>query len=179
LLARLAVFQGSRTLEALEAVCNHDGARGLDVLAGVETLVSHNLLRQEQSHDGEPHFWLLETIHEYAWEKLAERGETSTLRDLHLRYYTQWAELAEAGLKGAEQQAWLARLEEEHDNLRAALGWGRERAADPAAATLGLRLAGRWRSFGICGATGARDESGWPGCWRWGALRLCRLVSAP
>jgi predicted ATPase len=142
LLTRLAVFQGSRTLEALEAVCNHDGVLGVALLAGVETLVSHNLLRQEEGRDGEPRFWLLETIHEYAREKLAGRGEAVALRDAHLAYYTQWVEEAEAGLQGAAQQAWLARLEEEHDNLRAALGWARERAVvDPAAATQGLRLA--------------------------------------
>jgi predicted ATPase/Tfp pilus assembly protein PilF len=142
LLARLAVFLGSRTLEALEAVCNHDGALGVDVLTGVEVLVSHNLLRQEEGSEGEPRFWLLETIHEFAREKLATRGETIALRDAHLAYYTQWAEAAEAGLKGAEQQVWLAWLEEEHDNLRAGLGWARERAmGNSVAATQGLRLA--------------------------------------
>ena len=77
----MAVFQGGRTLEALEAVCNYDGNLQIDVLEGVESLVSKSLLQQREGRDGEPRFWMLETIHEYAREKLEESGEAAELAE--------------------------------------------------------------------------------------------------
>src|SRR5437764_6946208 len=69
LFRRMAVFQGGRTLEALEAVCNYDGAMKVDVLDGVGSLVSKSLLQQREGTGGQPRLWMLETIHEYAREK--------------------------------------------------------------------------------------------------------------
>src|SRR5688500_9726422 len=94
LFRRLAIFQGGRTLEAIEAVCNADGDLQLDVLDGVESLVSNNLLKQEEGLGGEPRFVMLETIHEYAREKLEESGQSSELRLKHANYFLALAENA-------------------------------------------------------------------------------------
>jgi predicted ATPase len=168
LFRRMAVFQGGRTLEALEAVCNYDGTLKIEMLEGVEGLVASSLLQQREGSYGEPRFWMLETIHEYAREKLVESGEASVLRREHALYVTCLAEEAEPNLLGSSAQTqWLNRLEDEHENVRAALLWASERArglADGGAATegeavgdgeagsveagkLGLRLAGALGAF--------------------------------
>src|SRR5215207_1559152 len=142
LFARLSVFAGGRTLEAIEAICDAEGDLPVDVLDGVESLVDESLLRQEEGPGGEPRFVMLETIHQYAKEKLQESGESENLRKLHARYFLALAEEAEPRLRGPEDVEWLERLEAEHDNLRAALSWALERGE----AELALRLAGAlWR----------------------------------
>jgi predicted ATPase len=123
LFARMAVFRGGRTLEALEAVCNHDGNLQLDVLDVVQALLNNSLLQQREGSDGEPRFWMLETIHEYAREKLEESGEAAALEMAHALYFMRVAEAAEPYLRGAQVGVWLNRLEDEHDNLRTALRW--------------------------------------------------------
>jgi tetratricopeptide (TPR) repeat protein len=136
LFARLAVFSGGRTLEAIETICDPEGE--LDTLDGLESLLEKSLLRQEEGPGGEPRFVMLETIHEYAREKLGESGEAEEVRRRHAEHFLALAEEAEPELKGARQLEWLDRLEEEHDNLRAALGWCFERGETE----VGLRIAG-------------------------------------
>ncbi|MGI9179834.1 MAG: ATP-binding protein [Longimicrobiaceae bacterium] len=119
LFRRLAAFAGGRTLEAIESVCNADG--GLDVLDGVSSLVEKSLLRQEEDAEDEPRFVMLETLHEYASEKLQESAEAEEIRSRHAAFFLALAEEAEPQLTGPEQGRWLARLEVEHENLRAAL----------------------------------------------------------
>ena len=152
LFARLAVFAGGRTLEAIEAVCNAAG--DLDIFAGVESLLDKNLLRREdEAETGEPRFVLLETLHEYAREQLVARGELESLRERHALYFLALAEQAEQVLRGtarasgAEMAHWLDRLEAEHDNLRAALRWTREegRAEEGLRLTAALFLFWSWR----------------------------------
>ena len=128
LFRRMAPFTGGRSLDALEAVCNCDGRLGIDVFEGAEALLSKNLLRQAVGRAGEPRFWMLETIHEYAREKLAESGEAAVLAREHARYFLRLAEEAEPHLTGKEQQAWLDRLEDEYENIRAVLVWAGEQA---------------------------------------------------
>ncbi len=145
---RLAVFQGGRTLDALDAVCNADRDLGVDVLAGTEALVSHSLLQQREGPGGDARFWLLETIHEYAREQLAASGEEPALRDYHLAYFLTLAEAAEKQLEGPQQTVWLEALAAEHDNLRAALAW----ALPGPQPDLGLRLAAAiWPFWGLHG----------------------------
>ncbi len=123
LFRRLAVFQGGRTLEALEAVCNGAGDLGVEVVVGVEALVSQSLLQVREGLGGEARFWLLETIHEYAREQLTVSGEEPAVRDYHLTYFRGRAEAAAGQLYGPNQITWLETLAAEHDNLRAALAW--------------------------------------------------------
>ncbi len=137
LFTRMAVFQGGRTLEALEAVCNADSVLQVDVMDGVGSLMENSLLRQGEGRDGEPRFVILETIHEYAREKMEESGEAGELRRQHAAYFLTVA-LALAEKSGgtlAERVAMLDQLEDEHDNMRAALDWAVENDIG-----LGLRL---------------------------------------
>jgi tetratricopeptide (TPR) repeat protein len=143
LFARLSVFAGGRTLEAIEAICDAEGDLPVDVLDGVESLVDKSLLRQEEAVGGEPRFVMLETIHEYAHEKLRESGEAEEIKRLHAGFFFAIAEQAEPELKGTRQQEWMARLEAEHDNLRAALRW----SLGGGDAEFGLRLAGTLSYF--------------------------------
>jgi DNA-binding CsgD family transcriptional regulator/tetratricopeptide (TPR) repeat protein len=117
LFRRLSVFAGGCTLEAAETVAGDD----LFVLDLVASLVDHSLVRQETQPDGEPRFRMLETIREYAAEQLAASGEREAVQRRFGDWFAELVERAEAGLGGPEQGTWLARLELEHDNVRAAL----------------------------------------------------------
>ena len=120
LFGRLSVFSGGRTLEAIEEVCDPDG--DIDALEGVESLLEKSLIRQEEP-DGEPRFAMLETVQEYASEKLEESGEAGKIKGAHAEFYLALAERANAELRGPDQLEWLQRLDTEHDNMRAALRW--------------------------------------------------------
>ena len=91
---------------------------------------------------GEPRFGMLETIREYAWERLAERGETDALQQAHARFFTELAEASKPHMYSARETDWVKRLEADHDNLRAALLWSIEDNIE-----LGLRLAGSLGRF--------------------------------
>ncbi|HEY0069990.1 MAG TPA: tetratricopeptide repeat protein [Chloroflexia bacterium] len=129
LFARLGVFVGGSTIAAAEAVCNARGDLPIDPLEGVESLLDKSLVRQsgqedeDVSIDWEPRFEMLETIREYAKERLEGSGEEEQIRYWHAEYYLALAETAESELRGPQQGEWLERLEQEHDNLRAALQW--------------------------------------------------------
>jgi len=136
LFGRLSVFSGGRTLEAIEEICDPEGE--LDALEGVESLLEKSLLRREEGPNGESRFVMLETVHEYAREKLEESGEAEEIKRAHAEFFLALAEEAELELKGQDQLEWLERIEAEHDNFRAALSWSLERGD----AELGLRLGG-------------------------------------
>jgi predicted ATPase/class 3 adenylate cyclase len=143
LFARLAVFSGGSTLEAVEAVCDAEGDLPLDALEGVSSLLDKSLLRQEVGRGGEPRFVMLETIREYARERLEESGDVEAIKRAHAKYFLTLAERAEPELWGPEDAAWLDRLEQEHGNMRAALSWALEHEE----AELALRLGGALRWF--------------------------------
>ncbi len=142
LFARLAVFSGGSTLEAIEAVCDLGEDFPVDVLDGLSSLLDKSLLRQHEELEGEPRFVMLETIHEYAREKLQENAEAEDIKRAHAAFFLALAEEAEPEFLGPQQGLWVRRLEVEHDNLRGALSWllaSRE-------GELGLRLGGAlWR----------------------------------
>jgi predicted ATPase/class 3 adenylate cyclase len=121
LLARLAVFAGGWVLESAEAVCGPD----LDVLDGLSTIVDASLVRRRTT-DGEDRFRMLETIREFAGERLAVSGEEPALRRRHALHMRDLAEVAQPDLDRGDEAAWVSRLEQEHDNLRAALDWAEQ-----------------------------------------------------
>jgi predicted ATPase/class 3 adenylate cyclase len=169
LFRRLAVFVGGCTLATASAVAGGGGSAPAEspgdeeILDLVGSLVDNSLLRQETRGDGEPRFVMLETIREFALERLAESEELDTARQRHALHYLALAETGEPELQGAAQGIWLARLEAEHDNLRAALGWCREcREAEVA-----LRLAGALSRF-----WNLRGYVGEGRAWLEGALAL-------
>jgi Tetratricopeptide repeat/Anaphase-promoting complex subunit 5 len=137
LLRRLSVFAGGWSYEAAQAVCgNRFGEEVLDTLA---RLADKSLVVvEERMEEPEGRYHLLETIRQYARDKLYEASEAEQARDCHLDYFVHFAEAAEPKLRGAEQMEWLERLETEHDNMRTALAWSLESDKRDAA----LRLAG-------------------------------------
>jgi len=158
--ARLGVFTGGWSLEATEAMARAGAAEQgsmpaaasfLDIL---EQLVDKSLVIRLRMVGGQMRFAMLETLREYALERLVEHGELEWLRDWHAYYYLGVAEAAEAGLKGENQLVWLARLVAERDNLRAALGWSLQRArarmmlsSELPAVEVCLRLVAALRSY--------------------------------
>ena len=147
LLRRLAVFVGGWTLEAAEAVCGRDGIPEEEILDHLAGLVDKSLVILEWRGDA-GRYGMLETVRQYATERSVESGETDCLRQRHANFFLGLAEQAEPKLFGPEQDAWFARLEAEHSNLRAALEWldALEKALQ------GLRLAGAlWRFWEVRG----------------------------
>jgi predicted ATPase/class 3 adenylate cyclase len=123
LFARLGVFAGGGPLATAEAVCGITaGEEPLDVFGGLERLAEQSLIRIEDDRHGDTRFVMLETIREYALQKLAERGEVAALRDRHADAFLALVRAAAADGPGADDRGtWLDRLDDEHDNLRAAL----------------------------------------------------------
>jgi predicted ATPase/DNA-binding SARP family transcriptional activator len=141
LFARLAVFAGGWSLEAAEAVCGEDG---LDVLETLASLVDESLVRPLRRPTGEARFTMLETIREYAGELLEASGEAETLRRRHCEYILGRAEDGAAAWHAGEdpQESLFAVLDEEHDNLQAALRWAA--TANEIELEVRLAVAARW-----------------------------------
>jgi predicted ATPase/DNA-binding SARP family transcriptional activator len=147
LLRRLAVFAGGFTLEAVESVCSGNHQETGDVLDQLDGLVHKSLVAREEK-DGESRYRMLETIRQYAREKLNQSGEESTLLDRHASYFAVLGEQARGELVGPEQLAWLRRLQADLDNIRAALRWSQQSGQTE----LGLRLvAPIWRFWMVSG----------------------------
>jgi predicted ATPase/DNA-binding SARP family transcriptional activator len=136
LLHRLSVFAGGWTLAAAEAVCGGEGIEEWELLDLLTSLSDKSLALYEE-REGQGRYNLLETVRQYAGERLEASGEVERVQERHLAYFLALAEQSEPHLRGPEQGMWLARLEGEHDNLRGALGWcqGQEEQAEA-----GLRL---------------------------------------
>jgi DNA-binding CsgD family transcriptional regulator/tetratricopeptide (TPR) repeat protein len=132
---RLGVFVGQWTLEAAEAI-NDDAA--IEPFELLSSLVDKSLIRPIEESAGELRFMLLETIREYALDRLDTEGEREATQRKHTQYYIQLAEQAERYLQGVDQYRWLQRLDRESANLWTALHWTVERKET----VLGLRLAG-------------------------------------
>ena len=162
LFCQLSVFAGGWTLEAAEAVCPD-----LDVLELLAQLVKKSLVVAEERGDtAETRFRLLETIRQYARDKLLETGRGRAVRDRHLDYYLKFAEAGEFNIYGPQRLEWVDRCEMEHDNFRAALQWGLDHNVE-AALRLGGALAVFWGTRGFIWKAAA-------GCkLRWTGRRLC------
>ncbi|MCE7985949.1 MAG: hypothetical protein DYG89_32630 [Caldilinea sp. CFX5] len=160
LLRRLAVFAGGFPLTAVEQVCGPFATSLLDLMTN---LVDKSLV--VISHVGEEtHYRLLETIREYAHEKLLSAGEDVRLRSNHLDFFTQLAETAYAQRLSSQQEHWLTQLERVHDNLRLALGWAIQQGLRAEA----LRLTGALSEFW--------DVRGY---WREGRQSLAEALALP
>lgn len=138
-LRRLSVFAGGFTFEAASRVCARND---IQVPTIMMQLVTKSLIVQDHASTLEQRYYLLETIRQYAHERLVEVGEGARIRTLHLEYYLDLLEQAEIDLTGPAQIEWHARLNEERDNIRAALKW-----ADQTNVEAGLYLSGRLRIF--------------------------------
>jgi len=139
-LSRLAVFSGGWTFEAAESVLGE-----IEAMDGLSGLVNKSLVHVEEQ-DGESRYRYLETIRQYATEKLLESGEAVDARARHLAYFLDVSRRAEENFRTLHRLQWMNQLEAEHDNIRAALGWALER--DPAAALqMVCSLSAFWMSY--------------------------------
>lgn len=156
LFQRLAIFAGGFTLAAAEAV---GGAAETDTLDLLGRLIDKSLVSVERdpatqntpSAQGERRYRLLEILRQYGLEKLAASGQMEETRRRHRDYYLHLTQAAELELEGPAQLHWLNRMEQEHDNIRAALRWSIEQARDDAAARMGSGMWRFWLSRGYLG----------------------------
>jgi predicted ATPase/DNA-binding XRE family transcriptional regulator len=141
LLRRLAVFAGGWTLEAAEGVCAGEGIAQDEIFDLLAHLVDKSLVAPGwQGATGR--YGMLETMRQYGWERLAERGEAEQFRRSHARFFLVYAQQVEARSRVKARHAWLQRLQDEHNNLRAALAW----MAESGESAAGLQLSGAlWR----------------------------------
>jgi predicted ATPase/class 3 adenylate cyclase/DNA-binding XRE family transcriptional regulator len=152
LFRRLAVFVDGCIEEAAAEVCFAVGELADDVLETLFSLVDKSLLRQvewEEGEESEPRFWMLQVLREFGLERLSDAQELDTTRTAHALYFLAKAEEAEPYLQGDESSRWFTKLEQEHENLRAALNWLLEQARfrvdgeeDRRWAELAMRLSG-------------------------------------
>jgi predicted ATPase/class 3 adenylate cyclase len=141
--ARLSIFAGGFSLEGAEAVIADDSTEAFDVVDILGGLVAKSMVLLDE-HAVVP-YQLLETIREYATDRLGELDRPEPLRDRHAQYYVQLAEQAAPHIVGTDDSTWARHLEAEHDNLHAALTWARDN--NPARLTrLANALAQFWRS---------------------------------
>jgi predicted ATPase len=148
LFRRLSVFTGGFTLEAVEAVCSQ-GMKRNEILDLLGRLVDKSLVIVEQDPKiNDTWYRLLETIRQYALEKLLETGEGSQIRDQHLDFYLNLAEKSEPNIFGSETATWFKQLDKELDNIRAAIEW----STNSGKADSALRIAGSlvyfWFAYG-------------------------------
>lgn len=139
---RLAVFTGGFTLDAAEAVAHAEEDFSLDLLDLAASLTDQSLLSQRELPNGEPRFRMLTVVREYALEALEASGEAEQMKRRHAHFFVSLAEAAEPKLLAANGPRWLQIIEEEHDNLRAAIEWSLDH--DPETA---LRIVGALRNF--------------------------------
>jgi predicted ATPase/DNA-binding CsgD family transcriptional regulator len=125
-LQSFSVFAGGATLEAIESVCMGDDDKNAGVLDVLSQLVDKNLITADRLEREETRYFLMETVREYARERLHESGGQANIHRGHAEFFLQLTREAESNLKGSEQGIWLRRLQLEQDNFRSALAWSLE-----------------------------------------------------
>jgi predicted ATPase/class 3 adenylate cyclase len=123
LFARLSVFRGGASLDAVEAVGNPGGDLDVDTLDALTSLIDNSLVRRIELPDGEPRYAMLETIREYAGELLVAHEDSASTARCHAEYIMALALAGESRLTSVDQRRWLNRFEREHDNIQTALQW--------------------------------------------------------
>lgn len=150
LLRCLSVFVDGWTYEAAEAVCVGDGIEAFEVLDLLTHLADKSLVMVDEAEAANARYRLLETIRQYARDRLLDSGQMSAMRERHLKYFLQFADDAYANFFRAHQAEWSHRVRTEEDNVRAALEWGLDHQPEEA-----LRLAGNlswyWSRSGYAG----------------------------
>jgi predicted ATPase/class 3 adenylate cyclase len=143
-LDRLGAFFGGFDLAAAEAVCGGEPLASEDVLDLLGSLVEKSLVMLEERDDG-ARYLMLETIREYAREKLAQRGDAAATAERHCLHYFAMAKSAREGLKGPQQADWLWKVEVEHDNIRNAIALSLAGGVDPfIAVKFAVAMQGFW-----------------------------------
>jgi predicted ATPase/class 3 adenylate cyclase len=142
LFRQLAVFVDGCRLDAIEIVCNFESG-DVTAIDALQSLVDKSLVRNRPDLDGESRFWMLETIREYATERLRKSGEADVMARRHAGHFLELAEQAEPDLWAQQTDVWLSRLDPEEANFRAALGW----AIALGEAEVAVRLAGSLYPF--------------------------------
>jgi predicted ATPase/class 3 adenylate cyclase len=155
LFARLGVFVGGCRLEAAEAVCDRDTSFGPELLHGLDSLVEKSLLRQRADSDGEPRFWMLETIREFAVGLLESSGELEDACARHAAWTADEIDRLDAESRTGDHPAFLARVDDDYANVREAVAWARKRPDGELLLRLATALCGFWASRGY-GAEGRR-----------------------
>ena len=145
---QLSVFAGGWTLDSAQALCEGN------TLGLTSALVKKSLIRVEQEAEYATRYQFHEIVHQYACEKLAKSGAEENIRTRHLKYFLELSEQAEPALRGPAQIEWMARLNDERDNIRAALAW-----ADKTDVEAGLYMSSRFGRF--LENLNLREESSW------------------
>lgn len=140
LLRRLSIFAGGWTLSMAEAVCADEQLPQVEILDILTRLVDKSLVNSDTRRD-EARFNMLETIRQYARNKLIQSGESGQLRDRHLKTFSDFSNTVAPQLWQTDQVQWMDRLEEEHDNIRAALEWSLCEGCGKEHVVLGVHLA--------------------------------------
>jgi predicted ATPase/class 3 adenylate cyclase len=148
LFAQLGVFVGGCRLEAAEAVCDHDGSFGSELLDGLDSLVQKSLLRQRADSDGEPRFWMLETIREFAVELLDASGEVGDACARHAAWTAEAVERLDVESRTGDHPAFLAWVDDEYANVREAIAWARKTRDAESLLRLATALWGFWSMRG-------------------------------
>lgn len=146
LFTRLGAFAGGYTLSSVEAVCNARGDLALPALDGLTSLLNKSLLKREASEEaeGEPRYSMLETVREYAVERLEQSGEADKVKGWFVEYYLALGQAARPQLISAGQNTWLVRLEKEQNNIRAALRWAIDSGKIEIAARIAVAMLAYW-----------------------------------
>lgn len=150
---RLAVFVGGASLEAASKVCADTNEAGEQVLELLAALVDKSMAQRRGQNESDTRYWLLQTLSEYGLERLREAGELESTRAAHAAFYLSWVERIVPLLSGAEQIRWLDQLDQEYENVRAALEWlsaGTEEESEriEQALRLCVALLGYWETRG-------------------------------
>ncbi len=167
LLRRLSVFTGGCTLAAAEFVCPENGLKSEDILNLIARLVDKSLLNYGDEN-GSARYEMLETIRQYAREKLVQTEEIEILRRKHLAYYAELTSEASPQFWRSNQREWMDRLEDEHDNLRAALEWSLCEDCGKDLLPMGMRIATSISYFWLV-------RGHWSEAWDW----MKQLLEAP
>ncbi len=144
MLQRLSIFAGGASLDAAEAICIGGEIKSEEVLDAISHLVDKSLVMANRLERGETRYRLLETIREYALEKLAESQDKINVQNKHLGYFVRFAEEGDRKIKGAEQMVWFEKLEDEYNNLNGALRWALESKNSEAGLKLSNSLVYFW-----------------------------------